>query len=170
MARYRGSFTVAANYEPLTASPFDARELVECKADLTDEHTWTDEEGEIWIYEGMLVTVAHDSEPENNGTYRLAMLPYSSVESWVKQADETDIAHLQAQIDGIESGTGSISVEIETLDDLPPVGDDNTTYYVKEAAAIYRWDEEAQSYISYGGTGDFSNITIIHGGDANGTN
>lgn len=40
MARYRGNFTVAANYEPLKAAPFDARALVETKADLTAATTW----------------------------------------------------------------------------------------------------------------------------------
>jgi hypothetical protein len=53
MARYRGSFTVAASYEPLTASPFDARELVETKADLTAASTWQQPNGDLWIYDGM---------------------------------------------------------------------------------------------------------------------
>lgn len=68
MARYRGTFSVAASYEPLTASPFDARELVDYKSDLIDPATWEQENGDIWIYTGMIVSVANDTD-ENNGVY-----------------------------------------------------------------------------------------------------
>jgi hypothetical protein len=40
MSRYKGLFQVPANYEPLIRGPFDARELVETKADLINPATW----------------------------------------------------------------------------------------------------------------------------------
>jgi hypothetical protein len=52
---------------------------------------------------------------------------------------------------------------------LPKTGDINTTYYVKETQDILRWDDKANTYISYksGGVTDL-NINIIYGGDSNG--
>ena len=57
MAREKGTFQVAANYEPLIAAPFDARMLVGVKSDLTAPQTWQDLRGDAWVYVGMLVTV-----------------------------------------------------------------------------------------------------------------
>jgi hypothetical protein len=94
MARFRGTFTAAANYEPLKAAPFDARQLVEKRADLTDPLTWQQENGDAWVYVGMLVTVAQDVKADDNGTYRLIALPYTEEGNWIRQADEDDIASL----------------------------------------------------------------------------
>jgi hypothetical protein len=56
--------------------------------------------------------------------------------------------------------------------ELPIPGDSNATYYVKADSSIRRWDEETETYIPYGGTGEIPelNIQIIHGGNAHGTN
>ena len=172
MARYKGTFEIPANYEPQKAAPFDARMLVGLKSDLTQSQTWQDSRGDAWVYVGMLVTVANDAVAENNGTYRLTALPYSSVENWVKQADQDDVKRLQEQIDNIEIGEGGSGIEVDTVEDLPREGKANTTYYVKENSGIYRWDVNKQEYISYGGMGEIPelNIQIIYGGTAHGTN
>ena len=172
MSRYRGTFTVAANYEPLKAAPFDARSIVGTKADLTDPQIWQQENGDVWVYVGMLVTVIQDVKADDNGTYRLNALPYTDPDNWVKQADEDDIERLQAQIENIEVGAGSLDITVSSEVDLPVPGDKNATYYVKTNSSIYRWDEETQTYQSYGGTGEIPelNIQIIHGGNAHGTN
>lgn len=172
MARFRGTFTAAANYEPLKAAPFDARQLVEKKADLTDPLTWQQENGDAWVYVGMLVTVAQDVKADDNGTYRLIALPYTEENNWIRQADEDDIASLQTQIDNIEVGGGSLDITVSNELELPIPGDSNATYYVKADSSIRRWDEETETYVPYGGTGEIPelNIQIIHGGNANGTN
>lgn len=168
MARYKGTFSVAANYEPHVGGPFDARELVEAKADLTNPATWRQHNGEEWLYVGMNVTVASDVNPKNNGTYRLSAFPYTDAANWIRQADVQDIAHLQEQIDNIEvTGGGSMIVELELESELPIVGDENTTYFIKENSSIQRWDDETGTYLSYGGDSDFE-INIIHGGNSNG--
>jgi hypothetical protein len=53
---------------------------------------------------------------------------------------------------------------------LPEVGDKNATYYVKDNSSIQRWDEETQSYQSYGGSGETPelDVNLIYGGDSNG--
>jgi hypothetical protein len=75
------------------------------------------------------------------------------------------------KIENIEISAGGADVEVDTENDLPQPGAENTTYYVKENSSIYRWDAKTQTYISYGGTGEIPelNINIIHGGNANGT-
>jgi hypothetical protein len=173
MARYRGTFSVAASYEPLTATPFDARQLVEYKSDLTDPKTWRQENGDTWTYVGMMVTVANDLNDNNNGTYVLTSYDYTQESNWRKCADERDIARVMEEIANIEfSGEGSISIEVDELIDLPKVGDPNATYYVKEDLSIQRWNEATQSYISFGGTNsvpDLDSIKVIYGGNAHGT-
>ena len=173
MARYRGTFTVAANYEPLTASPLDARELVETKSDLTNPLIWQQENGDIWTYVGMKVVVTSDENADNNGLYILTHDNYTLESSWQKQADIREIELLKEQIENIEiSGGGTVSIEVDTMEDLPKVGQSDTTYYVKENSSIQRWDDETKSYHSFGSSGDTPvlDINIIHGGNAHGTN
>lgn len=173
MARYRGTFTAAANYEPLKAAPFDARQLVETKADLINPATWRQSNGDIWVYMGMMVAVASDADPKNNGIYILKGKNYTLEESWERQATASEIASLQQQIDDIEiSGGGSLDVVVETESDLPEIGNTNTTYYVKENSSILRWDDETKTYQPFGGTGEIPDldINLIYGGNANGTN
>ena len=172
MARYKGTFSVAANYEPLVGGPFDARQVVETKSDLTDPKIWRQANGSIWTYVGMIVVVTSDVDPDNNGLYTLNDKDYTNIANWKKYATEKDIAFLQKQIDDIEiSGEGgSLDLDVETEADLPEIGDSNTTYYIKENNKIQRWDEETQTYVQYGGVGDIPDIDInlIFGGNSNG--
>ena len=173
MARYKGTFSVAASYEPLSASPFDARQLVQYKTDLTAIETWQQENGDIWTYVGMIVVVAEDLNDNNNGIYVLTNKDYTQESNWRKCADQRDIEYVLEEIRNIEfSGEGSVSIEVDTMEDLPKVGDQNATYYVKENLSIQRWNEVTQSYLSFGGSGEIPelNIEIIHGGNAHGTN
>ena len=166
MARYNGVYKAAANYEPQIAAPFDARELVETKADLTNEKTWKQRNGDIWTYVGMVVSVSSDENPANNGRYQLMAADWSNVANWQKMATAADTQILQEQIDNIEiTGGGSLDIEVQTLEDLPQEGDINATYYVIEDNSIWRWNAALQDYISYGAT---LNVNIINGGSAHG--
>lgn len=101
MARERGTFSVPSNYEPLKAAPFDARSLVQTKADLTAAPTWQQDNGDIWIYSGMLVAVCADTE-ENNGLYVLSnAVLYQQESSWIKLANISQINELKERIDNI---------------------------------------------------------------------
>jgi len=89
MAREKGTFLVSANYEPQKAAPFDARALVETKADLFAANTWAIN-NELWIYKGMIVAVATDIEPKNNGIYMLLDdVNYFNEDAWLKMSDST---------------------------------------------------------------------------------
>lgn len=172
MARYRGTFTAAANYEPLKAAPFDARELVETKNDLINPTTWEHEDGSYWTYTGMKVVVSADIDANNNGLYILIAEDYTNASNWRKCADERDVARILEEIENLEiSSGGSLDVEVETEADLPESGDNNTTYYIKENNTIQRWDDDTQDYIQYGGQGgEMPEINLIYGGNANGNN
>jgi len=108
----------------------------------------------------MIVAVANDENSENNGIYMLLnSARFEEESSWRKMSDDSSIAaldaaikELQEQIKNIEiSGEGSVSIEVDTMDDLPKIGDSDTTYYVKENLSIQRWNEATQSYLAFGG-------------------
>ena len=114
----------------------------------------------------MVVSVASDENPANNGRYQLMAADWSNVANWQKMATAADTQILQEQIDNIEiTGGGSLDIEVQTLEDLPQEGDINATYYVLENNSIWRWNPALQDYISYGST---LNVNIINGGSAHG--
>lgn len=102
MNRYRGTFAVPANYEPLVSGPFDARSLVFSKAALIDPSTWQQPDGTMYIYSGMLVVVSGDSVSENNGLYILQdKANYTLAESWLKLADQSKITALEESLQAV---------------------------------------------------------------------
>lgn len=102
MAREKGTFQVAANYEPLIAAPFDARSLVKTKDDLTAPQTWRQANGDIWIYAGMLVAVYGDPIAANNGLYILSNpAAYDQEVSWTKFADIAQIEALEERMNNL---------------------------------------------------------------------
>ena len=87
MARYKGTFSVASNYEPLVGGPFDARELVDTIEDLVDPKTWQQANGDLWLYEGIAVRVKTE-----HAIYLLRNpLLYFEISSWIRVANYEDI-------------------------------------------------------------------------------
>lgn len=173
MARYEGLFMAPANYEPLIAAPFDARELVEARSDLLNPATWETSEGRgVWTYVGMKVVVSSDVDVNKRGLYILINDDFTKLENWRKCADETDIARLYEELENIQpSEGGSNDVVVNTVADLPLEGDENATYYVLEDKSIRKWNLANNEYIVFGDTdedSDIENIKIIYGGDSNG--
>jgi len=84
MARIPGNFDFPLNFEGLLKGPIDAKQLVGTKADLTGATTWN-ASGQVWLYDGAIVSVAQDPTIENNGIYFLASAStYTDINSWVK--------------------------------------------------------------------------------------
>lgn len=100
MARYKGTFTAAANYEPLVGGPFDARELVDTKADLIAAKTWQQPNGDLWIYESMKVIV----KDEHAMYILLNPVSYFLESSWLRSANMEDIAAIDAKIGVLPEG------------------------------------------------------------------
>lgn len=167
MARIKGTFLNSANYEPQIAAPFDARQRVEYRRDLIDPVCWTSSNGARYIYNGMIVVVCKDT-PENNGVYILNDVTiFNTYEGWYKLANEDQINKLQELIDNIQTQAGG-GVDLELESDLPEVGVEGLTYYVKENCSIQRWDSVSKTYIEYGKGADSLDIEIIYGGNADG--
>ena len=82
MTIVRGTLPIAANFEPKTAAPFDARSLVATKAELLLLTTWQNADGNVYTYIGMTVTVYNDGS--NNGTYQLNASDYSLSSNWIQ--------------------------------------------------------------------------------------
>lgn len=113
MGRERGTFQNPANYEPLIAAPFDARALVETKADLILASTWTTPQGEMWIYNGMITVVYNDAE--NNGLYILFdRSAYDKESSWIKTADYAAIKKWVDELLALEEKIENTYTKAET--------------------------------------------------------
>jgi hypothetical protein len=87
MSREKGQANFSTAFEPQVALPLDARMLVQTKADLINPNTWTANDGIVYIYPGIIVTVSQDNIG-NRGTYRLDALPYTDISNWKRLTDE----------------------------------------------------------------------------------
>lgn len=109
MARNKGTASFSANFEPQVAAPLDARFIVDSLADLTLPATWTANDGGIYAYKGMVVSVHSDTTALNNGLYRLIDVDYTNINNWEKlgagsgTSDHAALAHLA--IDGTDGHT-----------------------------------------------------------------
>ena len=92
MSRQKGTAVVSFNFEPETASPLDARTVVQTKADLTNANTFLANDGNEYTYKGMIVSVTDDSTATNNGLYRLKALPTTTASNWQKVGSDVAIA------------------------------------------------------------------------------
>jgi hypothetical protein len=70
MGRDNGTSSFSANFEPQKSAPLDARSRVEYKSDLCKTSIWEANDGYVYTYRGMIVSVYNDIET-NNGLYRL---------------------------------------------------------------------------------------------------
>ena len=85
MARNKGTFNFAANFEVLTKAPLDARLVVDTKANLIQTSIWQDGGGNSWLYKGIVVSVVSDPSTSNNGLYFLTdETTYTNPNSWIK--------------------------------------------------------------------------------------
>lgn len=82
MARERGTFNFSASLEVKKQAPFDARQTYITYEELTQQSTWVDSDGKVWLFKGLIVPVNY------NGQNALFMLinpdAYTSTSSWVR--------------------------------------------------------------------------------------
>lgn len=82
MARERGTFNFSANLEVKKQAPIDARQTYITYKELTQQSTWVDTDGKVWLFKGLVVPVNY------NGQNALFMLinpnAYTSTSSWVR--------------------------------------------------------------------------------------
>ena len=82
MARERGTFNFSASLEVKKQAPIDARQTYITYEELTQQSTWVDSDGKVWLFKGLIVPVNY------NGQNALFMLinpdAYTSTSSWVR--------------------------------------------------------------------------------------
>ena len=82
MARERGTFNFSASLEVKKQAPLDARQTYITYEELTQQATWADSDGKVWLFKGLVVPVNY------NGQHTLFMLTnpddYTSTSSWVR--------------------------------------------------------------------------------------
>lgn len=82
MARERGTFNFSASLEVKKQAPLDARQTYITYEELTQQSTWVDTDGKVWLFKGLVVPVNY------NGQNALFMLinpdAYTSTSSWVQ--------------------------------------------------------------------------------------
>lgn len=82
MARERGTFNFSANLEVKKQAPLDARQTYITYEELTQQSTWVDSDGRVWLFKGLVVPVNY------NGQNALFMLinpdAYTSISSWIR--------------------------------------------------------------------------------------
>lgn len=82
MARERGTFNFSASLEVKKQAPLDARQTYITYEELTQQSTWVDSDGKVWLFKGLTVPVNY------NGQNALFMLinpdAYTSTSSWVR--------------------------------------------------------------------------------------
>lgn len=82
MARERGTFNFSASLEVKKQAPLDARQTYINYEELTQQSTWIDSDGKVWLFRGLVVPVNY------NGQNALFMLinpdAYTSISSWIR--------------------------------------------------------------------------------------
>lgn len=82
MARERGIFNFSASLEVKKQAPLDARQTYITYEELTQQSTWVDTDGKVWLFKGLVVPVNY------SGQNALFMLinpdAYTSTSSWVR--------------------------------------------------------------------------------------
>lgn len=82
MARERGTFNFSASLEVKKQAPLDARQTYITYEELTQQATWVDTDGKLWLFKGLVVPVNY------SGQNALFMLinpdAYTSTSSWVR--------------------------------------------------------------------------------------
>lgn len=84
------------------------------------------------------------------------------IDEYLEKAKQIDESLLNKTAEEI---AGSGAKQVNTLSELPSVGDVNGVYFVINENATYRWDSVNLKYECVGR--DYDNIHVINGGNAN---
>ena len=130
MARIKGQANYASNFEVLKQAPLDSRSVVSESDDLIKKVTWQDADGNIWLYNGLMVVVPNTDTEKVPEVYILKKKEdYDKPETWVKLGADnaTAVAAIQEALKkkaNLEEGKVP-ATELPIVTSL--VQDDNTT-------------------------------------------
>ena len=113
MAREKGTFNFSASLEVKKQAPLDARQTYITYDELTQQATWADTDGKVWLFKGLVVPVNY------SGQNALFMLinpdAYTSTSSWIRvdgNAEESPIYTISDLSNLSESSDRSEIVDI----------------------------------------------------------
>jgi hypothetical protein len=173
MSREVGTFNFAANFEVLKKAPLDAKQLVTGYSALTATTTWN-ASGNVWLYDGAIVSVRNDADSNKNGIYYLCdSTNYNLTCSWIKAGTGVGAGTVTGATNGIilvNSGTtvvlgGSLTGNTYINIDLGNLTITGGTGFGIDigASALSFGDYNATGCSSYITISD--NVTCIHQGD-----
>jgi hypothetical protein len=85
MARIKGQANYASNFEVLKQAPLDSRTVVSDSGDLIKAATWQDADGNVWLYDGLIVVVPNTNNPSAPEVYVLKDKDnYGRPDTWLK--------------------------------------------------------------------------------------
>lgn len=85
MARIKGQANYASNFEVLKQAPLDSRSVVSDSGDLIKAVTWRDADGNVWLYDGLIVVVPNTNNPSAPEVYVLKdKNNYGRPDTWFK--------------------------------------------------------------------------------------
>lgn len=85
MARIKGQANYASNFEVLKQAPLDSRTVVSDSGDLIKAATWRDADGNVWLYNGLIVVVPNTNNPSAPEVYVLKNKDnYGRPDTWFK--------------------------------------------------------------------------------------
>lgn len=109
MARERGTFNFSASLEVKKQAPLDARQTYITYEELTQQSTWVDTDGKVWLFKGLVVPVNY------SGQNALFMLinpdAYTSTSSWVR----VDGAGVESNVYILPGDIKNLSAQSEKL-------------------------------------------------------
>lgn len=109
MARERGTFNFSASLEVKKQAPLDARQTYITYEELTQQSTWVDSDGKVWLFKGLVVPVNY------NGQNALFMLinpdTYTSISSWIR----IDGAGAESNVYILPGDIKNLSIQSEKL-------------------------------------------------------
>lgn len=109
MARERGTFNFSASLEVKKQAPLDARQTYITYEELTQQSTWVDSDGKVWLFKGLIVPVNYN---EQNALFMLINPDaYTSTSSWVR----VDGAGVESNVYILPGDIKNLSAQSEKL-------------------------------------------------------
>lgn len=109
-----------------------------------------------------------------NPVLRLAEPAFESDTYKLKIGDGQTPYNNLPYIGGSSGGDTSESIEYvinaQTHYDFPSIGKSNIIYKAESENNLYQWNASGLKYVLLGSPGDYSDVELIDGGNANGTN
>lgn len=109
MARERGTFNFSASLEVKKQTPLDARQTYITYEQLTQQSTWADTDGKVWLFKGLVVPVNYSGQ---NALFMLINPDvYTSTSSWVR----VDGAGVESNVYILPGDIKNLSAQSEKL-------------------------------------------------------